>query len=193
MKKLLVPLILFAIAAVAATAMWQWTAPAKEDLGEAAIGGPFALINQDGKPVTDKTYSGKLMLVYFGYSFCPDICPTDLSIMSQAVNLLGADAAKVTPIFITIDPERDTPAHLKNYLASFKPAIEGLSGDKISTEAVIKSYKVYAQKVGNKDPKNYLMDHSAFMYLMGGDGKYLAHFAHNTPPAQIAAEIRKHL
>lgn len=193
MRKLIPLMAALVIGAIAAYAMWEMTAPKTEEAGEVTIGGPFALVNQDGKPVTDADYKGKLMLVYFGFTYCPDICPTDISIMSQAMAMLGADAAKVAPIFITIDPERDTVKQMKSYLANFKPPVEGLTGDRKAIDAVIKAYKVYAQKVPRKDVNDYTMDHSAFMYVMGRDGKYLTHFAHGTPAAQIASDIRSRL
>ena len=193
MKKLIPLIAALVIGAIAAYAMWEMTALKTEETGEVLIGGPFALVNQDGKPVTDADYKGKLMLVYFGFTYCPDICPTDLSVMAQAMGQLGSDAAKVSPIFITVDPERDTVKQMKNYLSNFKPPIEGLTGDRKAIDAVLKAYRVYALKVPRKDVNDYTMDHSAYMYLMSRDGKYLTHFTHGTPPAQIANEIRRYL
>ena len=192
MKKLIPLLLALVIGVIAAYAVWEMSTPQQQQ-GEVTIGGPFSLINQDGKPVTEATYKGKLMLVYFGFTYCPDICPTDVSIMSQAMKQLGTDAAKIVPLFITIDPERDTVQQMKSYLSNFNPPVEGLTGDRKAIDAVIKEYKVYAQKVPRKDVNDYTMDHSAYMYLMDGNGKYLTHFKHGTAPAEIANEIRGHL
>ena len=192
MKKHIPLLAALVIGVIAAYAMWGLTAPQPQQ-EEVTIGGHFLLLNQEDKTVSDADYKGRLMLVYFGFTYCPDICPMDISVMSKVMAQLGPDAAKVAPIFITVDPERDTPKQLKDYLANFKPPVEGLTGDRKAIDAVIKAYKVYAQKVPRKDVNDYTMDHSAFMYLMGKDGKYLTHFAHGTSPAEIATEVRNHL
>lgn len=187
------------LALLAATLAWKYLAIGPSGIsrdgagsGEVSIGGPFSLTNQDGKTVSDADYRGRFMLVYFGFTFCPDICPTDLLIMSQTMKLLGDDAKQVAPIFISIDPARDTVAQLKDYLSNFNPPVEGLTGSQAAIDAVVKEYKVYARKVEN--PKgDYTMDHSAFMYLMDKNGKYVTHFAHNTPPEDMAVAIRKHI
>ncbi|HHI82940.1 MAG TPA: SCO family protein, partial [Rhizobiales bacterium] len=140
--------------------------------GKALIGGPFSLVDEDGKKVTDKSYAGKYTLVYFGYTFCPDVCPTELQIISAALDQLGSEADRIQPLFITIDPERDTPAVLKEYTANFNPRITGLSGTPEQIAAVAKAYRVYYRKVREKDAAkdDYLMDHSSITYLMGPDG-----------------------
>lgn len=192
MKKLIPLFVTAIIGTIAAYGMWELTSNThpQTDLGEVTIGGDFSLTDQNGKTVTNQDFKGKLMLVYFGFTYCPDICPTDLSIMAQAMQKLGSDASKVAPIFITVDPERDTVAQLKSYLSNFKAPIVGLTGD---TKPAIKEYKVYAQKVQRTDLNDYTMDHSAFMYLMGRDGKYITHFAHDSAPDTIAATIKEHL
>ena len=193
MKKLIPLVAALVIGVIAAYAMWEMSAPKMEEMGEVTIGGPFALVNQDGKAVTEADYKGKLALVYFGFTYCPDICPTDLTNIAYAMVQLGDDAAKVTPIFITVDPQRDTVKQLKNYLENFKQPIVGLTGDQKAIDGAVKAYKVYAQKVPRKDVNDYTMDHSAYMYLMDKNGKYLTHFVHGTPPAQIVSEIRRRL
>jgi protein SCO1/2 len=166
-----------------------WLGAGDEKLGQAGIGGPFMLINQDGRTVSDRDFRGRLMLVYFGYTYCPDVCPTELQNMALALDALGADAAKVQPIFVTIDPARDTPEQLKSYVASFHDRLIGLGGSAEAIAAAAKAYRVYYARGGGSGA-DYLMDHSGFVYLIGRDGAYVAHFRPGTPPEQIAARIR---
>ena len=151
----------------------------------AKIGGAFALKDQDGKPVTDADLLGKYMLVYFGYTFCPDMCPTGLQSMVRAADKLGADKDKLNLVFITIDPARDTPAKLKEYVASFGAKILALSGTSEQTAAAAKAYQVYFSKQETEDgPNEYLMDHSTLIYLMDPKGAFVATF-----PEQVDADI----
>ena len=161
----------------------------------AAIGGPFTLIDHENRPVTVDYFKGRLMLVYFGYTFCPDICPTALTDMGNALGNLGEAADKVTPVFITVDPDRDTPEHLKEYLKFFHPRMVGLTGTPEQTAAALKAYKVYAAKalVERGDADDYLMDHTSIIYLMGPDGAYKAHFSHGVGTEDMAKGIRKFL
>lgn len=163
--------------------------------GSALIGGPFTLVDQDGKTRTDKEFRGKLMLVYFGYTYCPDICPTELQTISDALDELGDKAAQVQPLFITVDPERDTPSVMKAYVGHFNPRLLGLSGTSEQVAAAAKAYRVYYAKAPAKggSKNDYLMDHSGFVYLMGRDGKYLTHFTPQTPPDQVMQAIAKYL
>jgi protein SCO1/2 len=158
-----------------------------------AVGGPFALLNQDGKPVTNADFRGKYMLIYFGYTYCPDVCPTALTEVGQAVDKLGKDADKVVPIFITVDPERDRPEHLKEYVSFFHSRMQGLGGSVEQIAQVAKAYRVYYAKAREKGAgdDDYLMDHTSITYLMGPDGKFLAHFSHGTSADAIAERIRK--
>ncbi|MCP5373084.1 MAG: SCO family protein [Hyphomicrobiales bacterium] len=172
--------------------------PTETPVSEAAkpvIGGPFTLVNQDGKPVTEADFKGKLMLIFFGYTFCPDVCPTNLSTVSDALDILGDDAKQVVPIFVSIDPERDTPKAMKEYIAHFHPSMVGLTGTPEQVAAAAKAYRVYFAKVQEKgaDPDDYLMDHSAITYLMGRDGQFLVHFGHGIEPAVMAKRIREFL
>ena len=160
--------------------------------GAALIGGPFTLTDQDGKRVDEAQFRGKLMLVNFGYSFCPDVCPTALLDMSQAMEALGADADKVQPIFITIDPERDTPPEMKKFLSNFDPRLIGLTGTAQEIAAAAKAYRVFYAKAKGAE-RDYLMDHSALVYLMDRNGKYLSHFSVNTRGQQMAEAIKKFL
>ncbi|MHC8507800.1 MAG: SCO family protein [Rhodospirillales bacterium] len=170
-------------------------APGAETLARAAIGGPFTLTDHTGREVTDADFKGRFMLIFFGYTYCPDVCPTTLSDMADAVNLLGADQDKVTPVFITVDPARDTVAHLKDYVAYFHPRMAGLTGTLEQTAAAARAYKIFFRlnDAPAADPQGYLVDHSSIMYLMGPDGAYAAHFPHGSTPKDIAQGIREHL
>jgi protein SCO1/2 len=158
----------------------------------AAIGGPFQLTDQNGKAVTDKSLKGKPTLIFFGYTHCPDVCPTSLFEMSEVLRAMGKDADKVNAVFISVDPERDTPATMKEYLASFDPHLEGLSGDPAETAKVITSYRVYAKKVPTKDG-DYTMDHTALIYLMDRDGRFVSPFNLKRTPEEAAADLKKYL
>ena len=159
------------------------------------VGGPFELTDQSGRTVTDQDFRGKLMLIYFGYAYCPDICPTDLQQIALAMDELGEAAAEVQPIFITIDPARDTVASLSRYVGLFHPRLLGLTGTDAQIAAAAKAYRVFYQKAPAKGgaPDEYLMDHSTYSYLMGRDGKLLTVFAHGTTPETIAKAVRQHL
>lgn len=158
--------------------------------GQALIGGPFSLADTAGLPVTDKTYAGQPMLVYFGFTHCPDICPSGLQVISAALDKLGPGAAKVSPLFITLDPERDTGPKLGEYLKSFHPRLIGLTGSPDAIAGVTKAYRVYAKKVASDTGSgDYSIDHSGFMYLMDADGKYVTHFPHNVSAEQLSAKL----
>jgi protein SCO1/2 len=163
-----------------------------KSVGTALVGGPFTLTDHTGKRVTEQVYRGKVMLVMFGFTFCPDVCPTELQLISAALDKLGPKADNVVPLFISIDPERDTPAHLAQYVKSFHPRIIGLTGTPAEVEAAAKAYRVYYKKVA--DPKStagYTMDHSALIYVMGTDGAYRAHFAPGITPDVLAERLGK--
>jgi len=165
--------------------------PVSVIMPSAAIGGPFQLLDQDAKPVSEQDFKGKPLLVFFGFVHCPDICPTTLFEMSEVLRKLGPDAGHVNALFITVDPERDTPAVLKDYLSSFEPQIRGLTGDPAAIAAVEKTYRVYARKVP-LDGGDYTMDHSAVMYLMNKEGKFVAPFNLKRPPEAAAADLRRY-
>ena len=154
------------------------------------IGGPFALTDQNDARRTDADFRGKLMLVYFGFTSCPDICPTDLQAIGLALDQLGKDGEEVQPFFITVDPERDTPQLLADYGPMFHPRLIGLSGNATSIRQAARAYRVYYAKVPRTDGSNYTVDHSGFIYLMGRDGQYLGFFPPGTPPDRIAEVIR---
>jgi len=159
-----------------------------------AIGGPFSLTDQTGKTVTERDFQGRYMLIFFGYTYCPDVCPTTLSTVAGALDKLGpAFAAKLVPIFITIDPERDTPAVMKTYVEAFSPAIQGLTGSPDDIAKVARAFKVYAAKVKGDSPEHYTMDHSAILYLMGPDGRFIAHFTHGISAEDLMAGLKKYI
>lgn len=158
--------------------------------GKALIGGPFSMTTTAGAAVTDQTYRGKPMLVYFGFTNCPDICPSGLQIISAALDKLGPDASKISPLFITLDPERDTAAKLGDYLKSFHPRLIGLTGSPDAAAATAKAYRVYAKKVQTgTTPAEYTVDHSGFMYLMDANGTYVTHFPHNVGAEKLATAL----
>jgi protein SCO1/2 len=161
--------------------------------GKEPIGGPFALIDHTGQPRTDADFRGKLMLVYFGFSFCADVCPTDLMAIGQALDKLGPAGDAVQPLFITVDPERDTSAHLADYVPLFHKRLIGLTGDAAQVRDAARAYRVYYAKVEIGGTAEYTVDHSGFIYLMGRDGKYLGFFPPGTPADRMAAVIKPHL
>ncbi len=161
--------------------------------GAALVGGPFELTDQDGRRISDRQFRGKLMLVYFGYTFCPDICPTTVLDMSRAMDLLGAAAEQVQPIFITVDPERDTPAELKKFLSNFHPRTIGLTGTPAEIQAAAKAYRVYYARAKGSSERDYLMDHMSIVYLMDREGRYLTHFTVKDHGEEMAAAIKKFL
>jgi protein SCO1/2 len=165
--------------------------PHARSAGGATIGGSFALEAPDGHVVTDKDMAGRPYLVFFGYTHCPDICPATLSDMTAVYKELGPDAAKVNALFISIDPERDTPATMKDYLSSFDPHITGLSGSPDQTKAIETAFRVYAKKVPDKDG-SYTMDHIAITYLMDKSGQFVGAFNFDQPAKDAAASLRQY-
>lgn len=156
---------------------------------QAAIGGPFTLMDTSSKTVSDQTYRGKWLLVYFGYTFCPDACPTALTNVSGSLEKLGSEAAKIEPLFITVDPKRDTPAVMGEYLKSFDPRIVGLTGSQAQIDSAAKAYRVYIapQKSNGED---YLVDHSAYFYLVNPQGKFVNVIGGDTSGDQMADKLR---
>jgi protein SCO1/2 len=172
---------------------WWMRDGGETGLAGVSIGGPFTLTDQNGVTRHDSDFRGKLMLVYFGYTYCPDACPAALNTISAAMDQLGASADQVQPIFITVDPARDTVQQMKLYATNFTPRLLALTGTPAEIAAAAKAYRVYFQKVKGEGADDYLMDHSGFIYLMGRDGKYLAHFGPDISGEQMAAAIKKSL
>jgi protein SCO1/2 len=158
----------------------------------AAIGGPFNLIDQDGQPFSDHDLKGKTFLVFFGFTHCPDVCPTTLFEISEVMRQLGPEADRTAALFISVDPERDTPEAMKDYLSSFDPHLRGLTGDAASLAAVAKAYRVYYKKVP-LEGGDYTMDHTAIVYLMDKDGRFVSPFSMRRTAEVAADELRKHL
>lgn len=157
--------------------------------GQIAVGGPYVLTDQDGKPRASTDFGGKYQLIYFGYTFCPDVCPTTLALMAAALDRLGPDKDRIVPVFITIDPERDTPDAIKKYVAAFGPQFVGLTGTPDQIAKVEKEFRVYAKK-GPVENGTYAMDHSSVMYLMDPDGKLLSFFDEATTPEDLAKDLK---
>jgi len=158
----------------------------------AAIGGPFQLTDQSGQTVTEKSLQGRPTLIFFGFTHCPDVCPTALFEISELLHAMGNDADRVNAYFVSVDPERDSKEAIKDYLSSFDPHLKGLTGDPEAIAKVLSAYRVYAKKVPLKDG-DYTMDHTALTYLMDRDGKFVAPFNLNRPPEVAAAELKKYL
>jgi protein SCO1/2 len=160
--------------------------------GASVIGGPFKLVDQNGHQITDADMKGRPFLVFFGYTHCPDVCPTTLFDVSEIMRALGKDADRTGALFITVDPERDTPAVMKDYLSSFDPHLRGATGDRVAIDAAEKGYRVYAKKVPT-DKGDYTMDHTALVYLMDKQGRFVAPFSLKRRPEEAAADLRRYL
>jgi protein SCO1/2 len=158
----------------------------------AAVGGPFKLTDQNGQAVSDQDLKGHPFLVFFGFTHCPDVCPTTLFEVSEILRSLGRDADRTRALFITVDPERDTPPVMKDYLSSFDPHLAGLTGDPAAIAAVAKAYRVYYKKVP-LDQGGYTMDHTAIVYLMDKDGRFVAPFSLKRTTESAAADLRRFL
>jgi protein SCO1/2 len=157
-----------------------------------SVGGPFTLTDQNGKTVTDANFKGEPFLVFFGFTHCPDVCPTTLYEMSEVLKRLGPDAQKTAALFVTVDPERDTPEKMKQYVSSFHPRIFGLTGTQAQIDAIKKEYRVYSKKVPTKDG-DYTMDHTAVVYLMDKNGRFIAPFNMARSADEAATDLQKRL
>lgn len=156
------------------------------------IGGPFNLVDGDGKPVTEKNFAGKYMLVYFGFTYCPDVCPTTLNQVADALDRLGPKADRVVPVFITVDPKRDTPIVVKEFAAAFSPRLIGLTGSAEQLGKAARAYRVYfAERRTGTGPNDYTMDHSSILYLMGPNGAFVAPIRAEATGEQMAADLTR--
>jgi protein SCO1/2 len=191
-KRLIVPMAILALGLVALVgAAYFILASGGQQARGSAIGGPFTLTDQNGARVTDATYRGAPSIVFFGYTHCPDVCPTTLFDMSEILKRLPADK-RVSALFVTVDPERDTPAALKEYLSSFDPRISGLSGTREEIDVTLKAYRVYAKKQPQENGE-YSMDHSAIVYLMDKQGRFVNALNLQSPPEAVAKEIQRYM
>ncbi len=183
----------FSVSLVVGLALMLWAMGGWRNVAApAAIGGPFQLTDQSGQTVTEKNMLGHPTLIFFGFTHCPDVCPTSLFEMSQVLKALGKDADRVNAYFISVDPERDTTEAMKDYLSSFDPHLTGLTGTPDQVAKVISAYRVYAKKVPLKDG-DYTMDHTALIYLMDRDGKFVSPFNLKRTPEQAAADLKHYL
>jgi cytochrome oxidase Cu insertion factor (SCO1/SenC/PrrC family) len=183
-----------ALLAAGGWALESWLSTPQPSQGEALIESEFSLVDHTGKPVTDEDFEGKWQLVFFGFTSCPDVCPTTLIEVSAVLEELGDDAEQIAPLFISVDPKRDTPEVMAEYVANFDPRIVGLTGSPEQIKQAAQAFRAYYAKVEQKDqPDRYTMDHSAFLYLMGPEGEYATHFSIGDEPAAIADEIRAYL
>ncbi|QNA85832.1 SCO family protein [Sphingomonas sp. So64.6b] len=194
MKLIARTLAMFLIAALLAACSGPSALP-RAPLEGAAIGGPFTLTDQDGRQVSDTAYKGKYRIVYFGYTFCPDVCPVDVQNLGAGLRLLEKSdpglGAKIVPIFISVDPERDTPAALKQFVSAFHPRMVGLTGSPEAIAKVAKAFAIYYKKGDPAPGGGYLMDHSRVAYLMDPDGKPLALLPQDGKPEAIAIELKR--
>lgn len=194
----IVLMVLGGLVVAAVIARWQLQSADRMAAGPAAaVGGPFQLVDHTGRTVTDADYRGKQLLIYFGYTFCPDVCPTELAAMAQALDRLGPAADKVQPLFITIDPARDTVEKLAQYVPLFHPRMAGLTGTAEQIATVAKAYRVYYAKAPAKagegkagDDATYMMDHSSFVYWMDGQNRFRGVFPAGTSAGEMAEKLR---
>ena len=188
------------LAALPALAACQQSAPAQPPLAGAAIGEEFTLTGENGEDVSWSDFDGQYRIVYFGYAYCPDVCPTDVQRMAQGLNLFERQspelARQIQPIFITVDPARDRPQALKDYVSHFHPRLIGLTGAESEIRAVAKAYRIHRRKVVLADsagPDDYLVDHASITHLMGPDGKHVTLFPHGTDAERMAEVLRRYL
>jgi cytochrome oxidase Cu insertion factor (SCO1/SenC/PrrC family) len=173
---------------------WDIVQARQDTPGAASIGGPFTLTDQSGKRVTEADFKGRVTLYYFGFTFCPDACPTSMLLAQTALEQLGKRAAgKVQVVLVSVDPERDTPAVMKEYVEQFGPEFIGLTGSADEVASAARNFRVYYRKVPSKDGGPYLMDHSSVLYLMDRDGRFVQAFTHNSKAEDIAAAVAKQL
>jgi protein SCO1/2 len=189
------------------TALWAPQAPAQSEVrraeaaqfmnelmsGKAAVGAPFTLTNQQGRRVSLSDFRGKVVLLYFGFTYCPDVCPTDLAVIAQTIQSLGKSGDQVQPLFVTLDPARDTRELLRGYVAAFHPRIVALTGSEDEIRRVATAYKVFFEKVTPPGVKTYFIDHSAFTFLLDRNGNYVLFFPPGTPPKRMTARVREEL
>jgi protein SCO1 len=186
-SRLVLPLLAF-LFGVVALGLTVYVTYQPRVAGQSTVGGPFSLVDQDGKPVTEKDLAGSPSLVFFGFTHCPDVCPTTLQDMTLLYQALGPKADRLKAYFVTVDPERDTPEQMKSYLSAFDPHIRGLTGDRAALDPMLKAYRVYSKKVPTEGG-DYTMDHTALVYLMDKDGHFASAFNLQQKPADAAKQL----
>ena len=195
--KLIAALAVLALAAAYSFGFWPFAGKLEtvaESQGQALVGGPFSLVDHTGARVTDADFAGRSKLMFFGYTYCPDMCPLGLATMAAAYDrLTPEEQARVVPIFVTVDPERDTVAAIADYVDLFHPQMVGLTGTTEETDAAARAYRVYYRKAESESAADYLVDHSTFTYLMDGENHYVTHFGHDAQPDDLVEGIRRHL
>lgn len=182
-------ILLLALAIGGGALLYRGGAGAPASVGQALIGGPFTLTDQNGKRVSEKDFLGKYMLVFFGYTYCPDVCPTELQVMTEALSQMGVKGGDIQPVFVSIDPERDTPEMVKAYVENFSPRLVGLTGSADDVAGAAKAFRVYYKKVEKGAADAYLMDHSSIIYLMDRDGRFAKHFTYTTDAKALAEAL----
>jgi protein SCO1/2 len=186
--------VFFLVAAILGGALWHLgdlkSGAGTQTISQALVqlGGPFALTDQNGARKSDADFRGKYMLIFFGYSYCPDVCPTTLAVMNAALDMMGQRGERIVPIFVTVDPKRDTPETMKTYLSAFGPRWVGLTGSDEEIAAIAKAYRVF-YRVNAAEGANYTVDHSGVVYLMSPDGKFIANYSLDTQPDKLAADL----
>jgi protein SCO1/2 len=192
-RRLAIPLValLFSLVALGVAAVLTLS-PAGREAAASAIGGPFTLVNQDGRTVTERDFRGAPHLVFFGFTHCPDICPTKLFEISEVLRALGDRGRNVRALLVSVDPARDTPEVLKSYIASFDERIVGLTGEQAAVDGMVKAYRAFARKAPTKDG-DYAMEHTSFVYLMDKEGRFVGSFNLARSPADAAAELARYL
>ena len=184
---LLISLLILLVLSIG-TGLWVYKQTKNNNLNKATlVGGSYSLTDHNGNSVTDKSFSDKFKIIYFGYTFCPDICPTGMAVISQSLDLLGNKAKRIKPIFITVDPKRDNVEIMAEYHNHFHPSFSNLTGTLDQIRRVAKLYRVYYKKSDASEAENYLMDHSSIMYVLSPEGEYINHFGPEITPAQIEA------
>lgn len=189
-------LLLIGLVGMLAVSHFLRPAPQQANLGQATLGsmgGPFTLTDHNGRTVTDADFHGRYMLIYFGYIYCPDVCPMSLQRNFEALQMVGEKADRVQPVLVTIDPERDTVEKMRDYVAAFDPRLIGLTGTPEQVKAAAAAYRVYYAKVQSESgaAEGYLVDHSAFTYLMAPDGTFVQFFRHDLTPDAMAERLKK--
>jgi cytochrome oxidase Cu insertion factor (SCO1/SenC/PrrC family) len=190
-KLIAAAILIIAAFAIAAAALTQWPTKGPMGSGTALIGGPFTMVDQKGNTVTEKNFEGHYTIYFFGFTFCPDVCPTELQVLTAALRELGPDATKITPVFVSVDPDRDTPKIIAEYVANFDPRFVGLTGTPEQLAIMARAFHVYYKKIADeKNAQNYGMDHPSILYLMGPDGKFAKHFPYTTDAKNLAMELK---